>query len=425
MSNLPTLKVEAAFGGYGNTVYLQFDDAARGLFNTAEFGQVTWTDITTYVRSCDIARGRARPLEAFQPGTCSVVLDNDDGRFDPNNITHGVYVSGGITQVLPMVPVKVSATYSGTTYPLFYGYADSWTVTCQQPNVSTSTLHCTDGFKVLNAYTPAAASGSTGAGDDTGARIARLLTEAGWSDTDRDLDVGASTVQATTFASNVLTEINEVVKAEAGDFYMSADGLATFRNRHDRLSSLYGLLYHQFADLGGSYLPYTDIGIAYDDTLIKNKIGATIANTGTLQQATSATSVAKYLPKTLNESSLWLQTDADALQWAQWQLVLFKDAELRVEWIDLAPQGDATGSLWGVALGSDFGTFFEVIRTPPVGDTITLYVFLDAVSHKIRPGQWTTRFGFTSAARYMSGIAFDLTPITGTGFDGSTYVFSY
>ncbi|WP_314411358.1 LamG-like jellyroll fold domain-containing protein [Streptomyces kroppenstedtii] len=49
---------------------------------------ITWTDITRYadmVRGINITRGAADELSETQPGTATLTLDNDDGRFTPGN----------------------------------------------------------------------------------------------------------------------------------------------------------------------------------------------------------------------------------------------------------------------------------------------------------------------------------------------------
>jgi hypothetical protein len=99
------LKVEIAFGaGPGSAL-----------------GTGGWTDVTAYVRSIDIGRGRAYERDTFQPGRTSVVLDNRDRRFDPE-------YSGSpyAPNVLPLRQLKVTMTYSGTPYTRFVGYVQGW-----------------------------------------------------------------------------------------------------------------------------------------------------------------------------------------------------------------------------------------------------------------------------------------------------------
>src|ERR1044071_7611842 len=43
----------------------------------------TWTDISAYVKRCSPSHGRENELEDFSPGTNTIVLRNDERRFDP------------------------------------------------------------------------------------------------------------------------------------------------------------------------------------------------------------------------------------------------------------------------------------------------------------------------------------------------------
>ncbi|PWG73437.1 hypothetical protein DF186_23085, partial [Enterococcus hirae] len=78
----------------------------------------TWTDITSYVRQVNVRRGRSGDLDVVEPGVLSVELDNDDGRFTPEN-TQGAYTPN----VKPGVTVRVSVTAGEASdlYRLFTG----------------------------------------------------------------------------------------------------------------------------------------------------------------------------------------------------------------------------------------------------------------------------------------------------------------
>lgn len=100
---LPTITTEIAFASAWNS------------------GAPTWVDVSAYVRGIDINRGRSNDLDAFTAGTASVILDNRDGRFNPSN-TAGPYSPN----VRPRKQIRIRATWNATTYPLFYGYVQTW-----------------------------------------------------------------------------------------------------------------------------------------------------------------------------------------------------------------------------------------------------------------------------------------------------------
>lgn len=82
---------------------------------------ITWTDITQYVdvvQGVTITRGAADELSDIQPGTASLRLENQDGRFTPGNSASPYY-----PYVRRNAPIRISAavipTLSGSApYPL-------------------------------------------------------------------------------------------------------------------------------------------------------------------------------------------------------------------------------------------------------------------------------------------------------------------
>jgi hypothetical protein len=215
MPVFPQVIVEAGFvptaPGIAGTDLL-LDDPVFGLLDTGTLAaDDTWTDISIYVQSGTITRQSTRqqgPLVVYQGGTCSLVLNNSDGRFDPQNLA-GPYVSAGVTQVRPMIPVRVRAIYNGISYYLFSGFADSWIPPPDNfgPNYDQTVLAASDAFKILNGIN-LAAGGAVGGNELTGARVNRILTAAGWYSSARNKSViaaGDSRMQATTYGSSPLS----------------------------------------------------------------------------------------------------------------------------------------------------------------------------------------------------------------------------
>lgn len=105
----------------------------------------TWTDITTYVRSIDITRGRSKDTEVFGSSNANIVLDNRSGIFDPMNTT-GTYYG----KLLPRRQIRVRATNASTTYDVWRGYLQGWPVAITEAGFdSTVTLSCFDALGLL------------------------------------------------------------------------------------------------------------------------------------------------------------------------------------------------------------------------------------------------------------------------------------
>ncbi len=234
---LPQITVQAGLTpdapGQGGTAL--FLGTGPGL-DTATLGtDPGWTDISQFVLGFTVTRPGTRlqgPLWNFQAGTASITLDNSDGRFDPDNLA-GPYVSGGVTQLAAMVPVRILASWA-VSYPLFSGFADGWlpAQVTYEGGYAELVLPATDAFKVLAGITLPAIT-LEGAGNFTGTRITDILTRAGWyTSAERNvIAAGNSQLQGTTLGSDALSLMQLATDSEVGQLYVSGGGAVVFRNR--------------------------------------------------------------------------------------------------------------------------------------------------------------------------------------------------
>lgn len=129
--------------------------AAGGLDETGRAyvtGASEWVDITAYVRSIEIKRGRDHELGQTQAGELGMRLRNTDRRFDPTN-DGGPYWPN----VKPMRRVRVRATWQSVAYDLFTGFVENWGQTWPSRPVKEAgdaevTLEATDAFKLLTLF---------------------------------------------------------------------------------------------------------------------------------------------------------------------------------------------------------------------------------------------------------------------------------
>ena len=127
-------------------VYVSFTDP---------FGSLTWTDVSKYVTGFKTTSGRQHELQQINPSTATITLYNSPvnstdggGRFSPWNTGGPYYRSVGWIAC----PVKITATWLGVTYPVFYGYAQSWTP-ANSGDRTTVTLVAKDLLALLNLST--------------------------------------------------------------------------------------------------------------------------------------------------------------------------------------------------------------------------------------------------------------------------------
>lgn len=106
---------------------------------------VTWTDVTSYVRSINTQRGRADDFGDFDTGTATVVLSNNARLFDPF-YSAGTYFG----KLLPRRQIRIRATSGVTTYDIFRGFVSGWPVSYTDAGKdSTVTLQCFDALGLL------------------------------------------------------------------------------------------------------------------------------------------------------------------------------------------------------------------------------------------------------------------------------------
>ena len=103
IQSLPILSVQIAF----NPTNIQ------GLPSTQ-----TWTDVTSYVRDFQSKIGRQHYLDRVEAGTISLNVSNRNGFFLNGSVNGTGYV------LQPRLPIQVTASWNGTTYPIFYGIID-------------------------------------------------------------------------------------------------------------------------------------------------------------------------------------------------------------------------------------------------------------------------------------------------------------
>lgn len=194
-----------------------------------------WTQTGTFVdESASLvgvtARlGRSEELGAVEPARCTIILENEDGRFTPE------YTAGPLYGLLELERAARWVGYlsDGTTpAPLFYGYITDIDVDIRSHRVI---IELQDYSLFLAAYD---LSLGPLEGYTTGAIIEAILDEAGFTGA-REIDAG-QTVIPYWFArnTNAWDAIQTVVEHELGGLFYFRPGLigetAVFEDRHAR-----------------------------------------------------------------------------------------------------------------------------------------------------------------------------------------------
>ncbi len=401
---------EIGFAGPDTSGLLILDDSVRGLLDTGELGgDTSMVDISADLLSFTTRRGATRsdgPVLRYEAGTAQLELGTTDRRYDPTNLD-GPFVTAGETEVGPMRPARIRATWDGVTYPVWAGYTDDFLTTYEDPQWVQVTVPCTDAFKVFQSYDrPAVAP--VGAGEDTGARIGRILDSIGWSATDRDVGAGETTVQATDLAGTALAELQLVAETEFGEFYMDAAGDAFFRGRGGVLSDTRSTTSQGTFGDAGVELPYEEAPIENSGKQLANLVRITREG-GTEQLVDDATSRTKYLTSVYQRTGLLMEDDTAALDYAAFVLYQAKDPEVRFTHLVIDPRTEPD-NLWPQVLGRRIGDRITVLRRPPGGgDPIERDVFIRGIEHAFTRETWRTRWVLQSATRYSFLVLDDAT----------------
>lgn len=377
---------------------------------------ISFTDISTYVRSFSTTRGRTNELGQFVSGTASLLLSNADNRFNPNNTSSPYYDSGNNrTKIQPNKVVRISADYDGTNYPIFYGFLDNIPVEFPALGAdSTVIFNCVDAFKIFNQQTLQSAGWRLGRGgfgelgistvlgyedvqELSSARINRLLNQIQFPSSLRDIQTGTNQVVSQEgITTDLLTAMRDVEIAENAQFFMGKDGKAVFRNRDYRLSNTKATTVQATFSNDGTNLPYSNIVTSFDTNEVIN-VYSWLRNGGTTQFVSDANSVLRYRPITSSKTTINV-SDADVLSLIEQKLADTALPIVRIDTLEIKPREDT--AIWDKALGIEFGDRIEVKIVNPDNSSYTDELLVESISHNVNGSTlaWNTTLTLSPAS---------------------------
>lgn len=296
---IPIPKVEIGFDITGsNAPLFTLDDPVKGLLNNTQYplgGQIFY-DVTEYLVSISIDRGKNRELDVYDPGLANIVLQNRTRVFDP------LYTSSPFFgQIIPKRAIRVS--YDNKL--AFVGVIDDWNYSYSPNGESLVSAACSDAFVYFSNQT---LDTITYTAQKPGERIAAVLSNASvnWPLENRDLETGFTTITGDTVEqdTNVLDYLQTVTRSEPGSLFIGRNGDVVFRDR--RTTAVSGGV--TFAD-DGTGITYNQLGIEYGSENLYNEI--LIGATGGTAVASNATSQAEYGVLNLTQTGLLIQSAED------------------------------------------------------------------------------------------------------------------
>jgi len=390
---LLSLGVEIDFANGASFAYpLILNDFDFGILDVNTLGDVPAdiVDISDMVMQCSTRRGRNRILSNFEAGTATVVLNDPNADFNPQNTNSPYY-----GKLFPLRKIRIYANTELSGVPIkvfiFSGYITTFdTGFYQGTNATTTvTLQCVDGFRLLNNV--AIDSVPLGVANQlSGTRINTLLDTASFPSSLRSIDSGQSTMQADQGGNRQLLQAIQLIEqSEFGAFFMDREGQAKFLDRNT-VSIKSNDFPIQYSDIGTGQ-GFSMIDLAYDDQNIINRITVSAANGIGTATVFDQESIDRFYIKSGLRSDLLFNTPSDALNQAQTILAARKDAKVRIDSMILNLKGIESELDLIIDLGLDIYTLIKVTKEMPDNSTVESELFVQGVTHDININTWVTK----------------------------------
>jgi hypothetical protein len=349
------------------------DDTTKGLLDSVYvLGGDVLTDVTSYVASVSVNRGKSRELDRYTAGNASITLHNDSRIFDPFN-TSSIYYG----QIVPRKPIVIETNGDR----VFTGFIDDWDLTYDISGKSFATVSAIDGFMRLSAAELDSFITTSQLSSD---RVTAILnrSEVAWPIAQRDIQTGLTTLQADTVGenTNALQYLQLVDTTENGQLFMSRSGAVTFKNRAFNPSFISTVI---FADDGtANAIPYSNIAVIYGSENLYNRVTIT-RNGGSPQVADSTTSQDAYGVASYSIDGLLLTTDTEAFNFASYLVGLYDQPELRINEVTVNLHDKTPEQVDQICL-LEIADVIQVIFTPnQIGSPINQYAMVTGFSHDI------------------------------------------
>jgi hypothetical protein len=380
---LPTLKVEIGFDLTENPVapFFRLDDNVQGRLDNTEFrlGGTLFFDVTEYVISVDVQRGKSSILSTFPPGDCSVQFTNHNRYFDPLFEASPFY-----PEIVPKREIRVT---SGGEL-IFQGWIEDWDLDYQPNGDSVALAKAIDTLSVianqtLNAFTPSV--------QKAGARINAVLDrpEVNWPATLRDIDEGAVDMSATPVPAetNALQYLQNIAGSDPGYVFVTADGKFAFRDRRKAPTSA------DLVALGEGGIPVSNLAVNYGSELLFNRVTVSRESGGTAI-ASDVASQDSYGIRDLTVGNTQLNSDADLIDLAIGFASLFSRPEYRFDNVGISLE-KLTPAQQAEILGLEIGDICSISFTPNgIAPQIVRYVEVREINHNVQTEFHTVELGF-------------------------------
>jgi hypothetical protein len=331
-------------------------------------------------------RGRQDELGQIQPGTATIVMDNADGRFSPDNAASPYHPN-----ILPERQIALKVRYDGGDWIyLFAGYIKSWEPRDNGPADGTVTITAAD-WLARGPYHLVSQAMPQEAED---ARVARLIDAIGqdvWPvSVDQD---GAQTLLAKALAdADGVQELLSVCAATRGLFFVARDGTLTYHSRFHRwkFTGAFNLtcVLDQPA-LTASAAPhivlYDADGVAYrlDDTGLYTEVAVTASGAGEAQQVQADAAATTLYGRRRLAIDSDVMAAGRAAPLAAALLYAHRTPRARLSAVALSLDASPYAAPWfAQAVGLEIGDWVHFAKHQPASASIDRDMWVEGVAHR-------------------------------------------
>ena len=384
----PAQKVEIGFDltDSGTGPFFRLDDPIQGVLDNTEFilGGELFYDVTNFVTSISITRGKNRELDQYDQGLANVVFNNNQRTFDPE------YASSPFAgQIIPKRQIRISSA----NQVQFYGLIDDWNLTYEPNGDSVAAAACSD---ATASFANQTLIGRTNSIEQSGQRVNTILSlpEINWPLELRQIDTGEMTLGPDVIPdnTNALAYFRLIEQSEPGSFFIGKSGAVVFKDRITAPLSQGGVV---LAD-DGTGIRYQSLTVQYGSELLANEIVISSAITTTQVTQTDLDSVEEYGIFNLTREGLLVNDDVDLEALAEFYSQKYSTPEYRFESVQILVDELTTGQQ-NALLALELGDVVQIKFTPnQIPPAISKYAEIIRVEHLVDLDNHILSLGFST-----------------------------
>lgn len=227
-------------------------------------------------------------------------------------------------------------------------------------------------------------------GDTPGDRADAILSLAGVSLADRQLDTGTTTLQNTSLGGSALAYLQKIADTELAEVFVTRDGKVRLLGRREALTGAYLTSVATLADAtpAAGEVGYRDVSFEVDDADIITR--ATVSRDGSVAVTYQDTAArAEFGLVDFTADGLLHDDDAYSSDYAQWIVNTHKTPNSRAGAVLITLPADPANT-YPKILGLEIGDRVTLKRRPKVGAAISRDMRVEAVAHSTGGSRWAT-----------------------------------